>query len=136
MSQEFAFMTPPCSPRSNSTPPGISIKARRDNFNILHACVAKITKLTHLSIDEEAMVRELQYNGYGDSGQIDEPTDLPQEIEYLGYEIIDIYFSGWENNEGADGTIVINFNEKTISIHHLMYYDEDENYGLEEYQLV
>ena len=86
--------------------------------------------------ETEDGIIELQYNGYGDSGQIDEPTDLPQEIEYLGYEIIDIYFSGWENNEGADGTIVINFNEKTISIHHLMYYDEDENYELEEYQLV
>lgn len=86
--------------------------------------------------ETEDGIIELQYNGYGDSGQIDEPTDIPQEIEYLGYEIIDIYFSGWENNEGADGTIVINFNEKTISIYHLNYYEENENYELEEYQLV
>ena len=64
MSQELAFLTPPCSPRGELTPPGTSIKAQRDNYNALYACVSKIAKLTYLSIDEEAMVRELQYNGY------------------------------------------------------------------------
>ena len=81
-------------------------------------------------------VFELQYNGCGDSGQIDEPTDLPQEIEYLGYEIIEIYFNGWENNEGADGTIVIDFNQRTISIYHLQYREGDKSVELEKYQLV
>jgi hypothetical protein len=52
----------------------------------------------------------------GDSGQIEEPTDITQDIEYLGYEIIDVYHSGWENNEGADGRIVIDFNQRTISL--------------------
>ena len=88
MSQEFAFMTPPCSPRSNSTPPGISIKARRDNFNILHACVAKITKLTHLSIDEEAMVRELQYNGYTKRNLPDTIDMIPFLMKHMiGYTV-------------------------------------------------
>jgi hypothetical protein len=81
-------------------------------------------------------VFELIYNGGGDSGQIEEPVDLPQDIEYLGYEIIDVYHSGWENNEGADGRIIINFNEKTISLYHQHYYEEGETVELEKYQLV
>jgi len=79
---------------------------------------------------------ELVYNGGGDSGQIDEPIDLPQDIEYLGYEIIDVYHSGWENNEGADGRIVIDFNQRTISLYHEQYYDESETVELQKYQLV
>ena len=84
----------------------------------------------------EGGVFELIYNGGGDSGQIEEPVDLPQDIEYLGYEIIDVYHSGWENNEGADGRIIINFNEKTISLYHQHYYEEGEKVELEKYQLV
>lgn len=64
MSQELTFLTPPCSPRSNFTLPGASIKVQRENYNALHACVTRIAKLTYLSIDEEAMARELQYSGY------------------------------------------------------------------------
>lgn len=79
---------------------------------------------------------ELVYNGGGDSGQFDEPIDIPQDIEYLGYEIIDVYHSGWENNEGADGRIIIDFNQKTISLYHQHYYQETEEMELEKYQLI
>jgi hypothetical protein len=84
----------------------------------------------------EGGVFELVYNGGGDSGQIEEPTDITQDIEYLGYEIIDFYHSGWENNEGADGRIVIDFNQRTISLYHEQYYEEGEYIELEKYQLV
>jgi hypothetical protein len=79
---------------------------------------------------------ELIYNGGGDSGQFDEPIDIPRDIEYLGYEIIDVYHSGWENNEGADGTIIINFNEKTISIYHSQNYEDTESVDLGKFQFV
>ena len=81
-------------------------------------------------------VFELVYNGGGDSGQFDEPIDIPSDIEMVGYEVIDVYHSGWENNEGADGRIVIDFNERTIALYHDMYYEEAENVDLEKYQLV
>jgi len=84
----------------------------------------------------EGGVFELIYNGGGDSGQFDEPIDIPRDIEYLGYEIIDVYHSGWENNEGADGRIVIDFNERTIALYHQHYYKETEEMELEKYQLV
>lgn len=81
-------------------------------------------------------VFELVYNGGGDSGQFDEPIDIPNDIEELGYEIIDVFHSGWENNEGADGRIVIDFNERTIALYHEKYYEVAENVDLEKYQLV
>jgi hypothetical protein len=85
---------------------------------------------------EGSSLLELKYNGGGDSGQFDEPIDIPSDIETLGYEIIDVYHSGWENNEGADGRIVIDFNERTISLYHQHYYEETEEIELEKYQFV
>jgi hypothetical protein len=79
---------------------------------------------------------EITYNGYGDSGEIETPVDLPDEIEYLGYAIIDVYFSGWENNSGADGEIIIDFNKQTISIRHDQRYEETERVELKKIQLV
>ena len=60
---------------------------------------------------------EISYDGYGDSGQLS--VDIPnQKLEYAIYELIDLYHSGWEINEGSTGTIYINFEEKTIKIYH------------------
>jgi hypothetical protein len=60
---------------------------------------------------------EISYDGYGDSGQLS--TDiLNQKLEYAIYELIDVYHSGWEINEGSTGTIYINFEKQTITIYH------------------
>lgn len=60
---------------------------------------------------------EISYDGYGDSGQLS--TDiLNQRLEYAIYELIDLYHSGWEINEGSTGTIYINFEKQTITIYH------------------
>jgi hypothetical protein len=76
---------------------------------------------------------EITYNGGGDSGQIEDygenesgdVTRLNQDIEYTGYEIIDLYHSGWENNEGGDGRILFNFEEKTVTLLHNMNYEDE-----------
>ena len=60
---------------------------------------------------------EVSYDGYGDSGQLS--TDiLNNELEYAIYELIDLYHSGWEINEGSTGTIYINFQDRIIKIYH------------------
>ena len=66
---------------------------------------------------------EITYNGYGDSGGL-EDNNLPASIEDIAYELIDLYFSGWENNEGSDGTIYLDLEGKKFSIQHV-YYDEE-----------
>lgn len=68
-------------------------------------------------------VFEMSYNGYGDSGYIE--TNYSADIETLGYEIIDLFYSGWENNEGADGTILIDCDNKKVILNHTYYSEED-----------
>jgi hypothetical protein len=77
---------------------------------------------------------EMVYNGGGDDGQID--SDYPDEIIHLGYEIIDVYYSGWENNEGADGSIVINFDEKMVYLNHNGYYGDTDEVHIETIEFV
>ena len=67
---------------------------------------------------------EMTYNGYGDSGQI-EDTHYTNRIETIAYEIIDLFHSGWENNEGSDGTVFIDCDNKTVTISHTYYSEED-----------
>jgi hypothetical protein len=43
---------------------------------------------------------------------------------------------GWEDNEGADGTIYINLKNKIISINHNSYEEGEERVNIGEYQLV
>jgi hypothetical protein len=66
---------------------------------------------------------EITYNGYGDSGAL-EDNNLPASFEDIAYELIDLYFSGWENNEGSDGTIYLDLENKKFSIEHVFYLEE------------
>jgi hypothetical protein len=86
---------------------------------------------------------EITYNGGGDSGQIEDYGEtethsvrLNQDIEYTGYEIIDLYHSGWENNEGGDGIISFDFEERTVLITHNQNYEGDFHEHLGEFKLV
>ena len=67
---------------------------------------------------------EMTYQGYGDSGYI-EDNKYSSDIEQLGYEIIELFYSGWENNEGADGTILIDCDDKKVILNHTYYSEED-----------
>ena len=86
---------------------------------------------------------EITYEGGGDSGQINDYGDsetssvrLNQDIEYTGYEIIDLYHSGWENNEGGDGRIKFNFDEGTVMLSHNMNYEDEFVQDIGEFKLV
>jgi hypothetical protein len=69
---------------------------------------------------------EFNYNGYGDSGEIDSSLPYSDDILNIAYEIIDLFHGGWENNEGADGQIIIDFAKKEIRLYHEMHYEEPE----------
>jgi len=86
---------------------------------------------------------EITYEGGGDSGQINDYGDsetssvrLNQDIEYTGYEIIDLYHSGWENNEGGDGRIKFDFEEGTVMLSHNMNYEDEFVQDIGEFKLV
>lgn len=79
---------------------------------------------------------EFTYNGYGDSGEIESNLGWNNKIVQLGYEIIDLFHSGWENNEGADGEIYINLKDKYITLSHNENYDIEETEVLEPVKLI
>jgi hypothetical protein len=85
---------------------------------------------------------ELNYDGGGDSGQINDygssesgSVRVNQDIEYVGYEIIDLYHSGWENNEGGDGNIFFDFENQTVSLNHIDYGEDSVTESLGEFIL-
>ena len=67
-----------------------------------------------------------QYNGEGDSGQIDEidfgqisvPPDIVNAIEGLFYDYLEQLYSGWENNEGAYGQFSWELRPDKIHLEH------------------
>ena len=88
-------------------------------------------------------ILELTYDGGGDSWQINDFGETPtssvrinQDIEYIGYEIIDIRYSGWENNEGGDGRIEFNFEDQTVNIYHNYYVEDTESEYIGELKLI
>lgn len=68
--------------------------------------------------NEYGNVINVTYDGGGDSGQINDSDKYSEDFEYAIYEIIDLYHSGWEINEGSAGEILINFTDQLIKISH------------------
>jgi hypothetical protein len=58
---------------------------------------------------------EMNFSGYGDSGSIDDNHYSPN-IENLGYEMLDLYAAGFENDEGGEGTIYFDFDSKKMNL--------------------
>lgn len=65
---------------------------------------------------------EMNFSGYDDSGSIDD-GNYSANIENLGYEMLDLYAPGFENNEGGEGTIYFDFDSKKMNLEY------DQNYG-------
>lgn len=79
---------------------------------------------------------EFEYNGGGDSGQIESSLPYDSKILNIAYEIIDLYHGGWENNEGGDGKITIDLENKKVIMAHTEYYGENFDVEMGEVKLV
>jgi hypothetical protein len=79
---------------------------------------------------------KITYTGGGDSGYFDQTESdngndvLDGSMEEIGYEALEVFFSGWEVNEGSDGNMTFNFDEQRFNIEHYQYVEEnvDEKY--------
>ena len=78
---------------------------------------------------------EMNFSGYGDSGSI-EDGNYSANIENLGYEMLDLFAAGFENNEGGNGTIYFDLENKKINLEYNQYYEESFIGSSEEIKLV
>jgi hypothetical protein len=78
---------------------------------------------------------EMTFSGYGDSGSI-EDGNYSASIENLGYEMLDLYAAGFENNEGGNGTIYFNLKDKKMNLEYNQNYEESFTGSSEEIRLV
>lgn len=78
---------------------------------------------------------EMNFEGYGDSGSI-EDGNYSASIENLGYEILELYAAGFENNEGGKGTIYFNLKDKKMNLEYYQNYEQSFIGSSEEIRLV
>jgi hypothetical protein len=98
-----------------------SAKAVEELFNYLNGRDAKV-----------------DFNGGGDDGYIEddmwidsERVDIPKPIEELLYSMLNGNYSGWENNEGAQGSWEFNSSDKTIFFDFNYLTEEEENVNID-----
>ncbi len=98
-------------------------------------------------LSDPAIVEELKsvygyscrcsYDGSGDSGWIQDMVDsskgskgLNEQLEYICYDLLELYYGGWEINEGSNGSIDFNFDDQTVELNHSQNVEDnvDEHY--------
>jgi hypothetical protein len=75
-----------------------------------------------LKVPEDGILTAV-YTGSGDSGYLEDffnenNESVPDAIEGWCYTQLSNEFGGWEDNEGADGEFIFDFNNKTITLYH------------------
>jgi hypothetical protein len=77
------------------------------------------------------------YDGSGDSGWVQDmvdsgkgPKGLNEVLEYICYDLLELFYGGWEINEGSNGRIDFNFQDQTVQLFHYQNVEEniDEHY--------
>ena len=91
---------------------------------------------------------KLRYDGGGDSGWIEDEIEtengitkikketdadvdgIEANLETISYDLLELYYGGWEINEGSSGSINYNFQEQKVTMTH---YQNVESTELEHY---
>jgi hypothetical protein len=78
----------------------------------------RLINVKNESEDLQGDVISMRFDGGGDSGSIDggenelgDSVDIPASFEDFGYDILEKNFGGWENNQGGNGNVILNFTE-------------------------
>lgn len=76
---------------------------------------------------------EVNYDGGGDDGYIQDEEYIPTVFTDISYEILNAFYGGWELNEGSQGTILYDFRNKKVSIHHNLF--ENEGFDVDVHEI-
>jgi hypothetical protein len=82
--------------------------------------------------DDEIVI---EYDGGGDSGYIQEENYNPDILNNISYQILELFYSGWEINEGSKGTIVYDFKNRRVTINHDLFESEYLNVEIGQIEL-
>ena len=75
-------------------------------------------------------VVDVQYLGYGQRACSMRETEvaLDEAVRDFAMRWVDSLYGGWENNDGASGTVTINVTDNLIVLEHTAYYTESTSY--------
>lgn len=75
-------------------------------------------------------VIDVQYLGYGQRACAMRETEvtLDEALRDFAMRWVDSLYGGWENNDGACGTVTINVTDNLIVLEHTAYYTESASY--------
>jgi len=77
----------------------------------------------------------IEYDGGGDSGYVQEENHNPDILNNISYQILELFYSGWEINEGSKGTIVYDFKNRRVTINHDLFESEYLNVEIGQIEL-
>lgn len=75
-------------------------------------------------------VVDVQYLGYGQRASSMRETEvaLDEAVRDFAMRWVDSLYGGWENNDGACGTVTLNVTDNLIVLEHTAYYTESASY--------
>lgn len=87
-----------------------------------------LTILSAIKIKQQVV--DVQYLGYGQRACSMRETDvaLDEAVRDFAMRWVDSLYGGWENDDGACGTVTINVHDDAIHLEHTTYYTESSSY--------
>jgi len=87
-----------------------------------------LTALSAIKIKQQVV--DVQYLGYGQRACSMRETEvaLDEAVRDFAMRWVDSLYGGWENDDGACGTVTINVHDDAIHLEHTTYYTESSSY--------
>jgi hypothetical protein len=84
--------------------------------------------LTEIQVKQHIV--DVQYLGYGQRACSMRETEmaLDEAVRDFAMRWVDSLYGGWENNDGACGTVTLNVTDNLIVLEHTAYYTESTSY--------
>ena len=88
----------------------------------------QLTGLNEIEVKQHVV--DVQYLGYSQSACSMRESDvaLDESVRQFAMRWVDSLYGGWENDDGACGTVTVNVHDDAIHLEHTTYYTESSSY--------
>lgn len=118
--------------RLNATEVTIDYEGYGDSGDVSGVSISPVTLMPSLQTETVSLCRVLRHHEEGKSRfeLAEEPTQsLEEALKDFTYAWLEIQHGGWENNEGARGTVTINVPKNRFELEHESYYTESSHHA-------